>query len=121
MDSGDQYILVVRAIENADPPLWRGVRMYSPEKIMFELNRGRLLEAYHRCSLRIESGEDMIDRAVLAARVQGLQDDQNGVFLLGIEQGLHLAKLLAVVLQFLRRRLMGLVMALEGRIDVLET
>ena len=62
----------------------------------------------------------MLDRAVLATRVQGLENNQNGVLFLRIQQGLQLNELLPVSLQFRRRRLVCLMASFEGGIGVLE-
>ena len=55
------------------------MRVDAPEKIVVKLDWGRLFEADHRCSLRIERGEYVLDRAVLAAGVQGLENNQDRV------------------------------------------
>src|ERR1700730_4382788 len=62
----------------------------------------------------------MLDRAVLATRVQGLENNQNGVLFLRIQQGLQLNEHLPVSLQFRRRRLVCLMASFEGGIGVLE-
>lgn len=48
----------------------------------------------------------MLDRAIFAARVHALKNNQNGVLFLRIQQGLQLDELLPVSLQFRRRRLL---------------
>ena len=60
------------------------MRVDPPEKVVIELDRGRLLKTGDRCSLRIERGKYVIDCAVLPAGVQGLEDNQNGVSFLRI-------------------------------------
>ncbi len=68
---------------------------------MRELGRRRLLEAGDERSLRIERGEDVLDRAVLAAGVERLQDDEDRVLVLGVEQGLLIEQLLQIALDLL--------------------
>ena len=80
--------------------------MDPPEEVVIELDRRRLFEGRNRCPLRIERAENMFDRAILAARVHALKNNQNGVLFLRIQQGLQLDELLPVSLQFRRRRLL---------------
>src|ERR1700730_4767993 len=120
VDPRHQYILVMGAIEDRHPSFWRCMRVDPPQEVVIEFDWGRLLENGHGCSLRIKRGEYVLDRAVLAASVHRLEDNQNGVLFLRIQQGLHLAELLTVSFQFRRSRLLCLMMALEGWIDVLQ-
>ena len=84
---------------------------------MRELGRGRLLEAGDARALRVERGEHMLDRAVLAAGVERLQDDEDRVLVLGVEQGLLLEELLLIGLDLLLRLVLRLVLALVGGIE----
>ena len=104
VDARDQHVLVVRTVEDRDLALARRMRMDAPEEIMRELGRGRLLEAGDARALRVERGEHVLDRAVLAAGVERLQDDQDRALVLGVEQGLLLEELLLIGLD-LRLRL----------------
>ena len=117
VDPGDQHVLVVRPVEDGDFAASWGVGMDAPEKIMGVFLRRRLLEAGDARSLRIEGGEDMIDRAVLAGGIEGLQDDEHGMPLFGIEQRLKLAELLLVVGDRVGGLLGILVVALEPGVD----
>jgi hypothetical protein len=52
---------------------------------MREFERRRLLEAGDVDALRVDAAEHVPDRAVLAAGVHRLQDDEDRVFVLGVE------------------------------------
>ncbi len=51
--------------------------MDSPKKVVIAFDGRRLLETGHRRPLRIKRPEHMLDGAVLARRVQALENDQN--------------------------------------------
>ena len=72
-----QHVLVMRSVEDGDLALSRGVRVNAPQEIMRELGRSRLFEACNKCPLRVKRGEHMLDRAVLAAGVERLEDDED--------------------------------------------
>src|SRR3954453_15326841 len=69
-------LLVVRAVEDPDPPaLGRGLHDPPQERVV-ELLRGRLLEADDLHALRVDARHHMADRAVLAGGVHRLEDDE---------------------------------------------
>ena len=86
VDAGDQHVLVMRAVENDDLPGSRRVGVNAPEKVMRGFEWSGLLEARDVDALRIDAAEHVPDRSVLAAGIQCLQDDQDRVFVLGVEQ-----------------------------------
>ena len=71
-----QHRLIVRTVENHDFALLRRYRVDAPQKVVRLLDPGRRLEGLYPASLRIHRGEHVVDRAVLAARVERLQHDQ---------------------------------------------
>src|SRR5262249_52377012 len=85
MDPDNQHLLVVRAVEDADVPALRHLEVGPPKEIMVELERVRRLERMHLAALRIEPGHHMLDDAVLAGGVHGLEDDQNRPAVMRIE------------------------------------
>src|SRR5208337_3465333 len=88
VDPRHQHVLVVRTVEDRDLAMPRSMGMDAPEEVMGKFGGGGLLEAGNTGALRIEGAEDVIDRAVLPARVEGLQDDQDRVFVLGVKDSL---------------------------------
>ena len=100
----------------------------APQKIVIELLVGRLLEAEHLAALRVHSGHDVLDRAVLAGRVHGLEHDQHRVHIGGVEQLLCRRQLRDVLLQVLDRtrlqfafsQILELAVARPARVVVLQ-
>src|SRR5271169_717961 len=62
----------------------------------------------------------MIHSAVLPAGVEGLQDDEDRVLVLGVEDGLLARQLLAVILRLLLGLGFRCVFALVGRIELVQ-
>jgi len=92
----------------------------APEKVVREFGRGRLLEAGDARALRIESGEDVFDRTILAAGVERLQDDEDRMFVLSIEQRLLAEKFLAIGFDLLLGFVLRGMLAFVGRVDLPE-
>ena len=57
----------------------------SPQKIVLQFLGGRSLERIDLATLRIYAGHDVLDGAVFSRGVHGLQDQQDGPAILGIE------------------------------------
>ena len=51
-----------------------------------------MLEAEDLATLRVDAGHDVLDGAVLAGGVHGLEDHQQRVAVLGVEPGLELGE-----------------------------
>jgi hypothetical protein len=64
---------------------------------MVELELTRRLEGMHVAALRIDARHHVRDHAVLACRVESLQDDQHGPLMLGIEPLLQRAEPLSTL------------------------
>src|ERR1700694_877545 len=76
MHAHDQHLLIVRAIENAnDTSAWSDP-MHTPEEVMVQFPRGRDFKRTHLASLRIDSGEDLVNRISLATGIHPLQHDK---------------------------------------------
>ena len=72
-------LLVVRAVEDADPPpLGQGLAD-APEEVVVELLAGGLPEGDDVDALRVHARHHVLDRRVLARRVERLEDDQERV------------------------------------------
>ena len=59
---------------------------------MVEIFAGRRLEGKDLAALRIDAGHDVLDRAVLARGVHGLEDEQHGPAVLRVEHVLQLGQ-----------------------------
>ena len=99
MDLHHEHVLVVRPVEDADPAALRQAPHVPPEEVVVQLLGRRLLEAEDLAALRIDAGHDVLDRAVLAGRVHRLEDDQDGVSVVGVEQVLGLGEFRQVLFQ----------------------
>jgi hypothetical protein len=100
----DEDVFVMRAVEDDDLALGRRPLMRAPEKVVRRFLGARLLETEHRRALRIHAAEQVADDAILAGRVERLQDDQQRLVAVGVEQGLQLGHARDVFLD-LRQRL----------------
>ncbi len=59
-----------------DPSAFRQMAVCAPEKIMFQLIGGRLLETKNLAALRIDPGHNVPDSTVLASGVHPLKNQQ---------------------------------------------
>ena len=72
-----EHFLVIGAVEYADAPALGQVLHATPQEVVVQLlGRGRL-EGKHLAALRIDTGHDVFDRAVLAGGIRGLKDQKN--------------------------------------------
>jgi hypothetical protein len=85
VDADDEHVLVVGAVEDRHFPPSGSLLVNPPEEIVSQLLGGRLLEADHAAPLRVHGAEDVVDRAVLAPRVQPLQADEKRETAVGVE------------------------------------
>jgi hypothetical protein len=79
MHSRDQHFLIVRSIEDADPPPFGEVAGGPPEKIVPQFDGSRMFEAEYVATLRIDARHHVLDDAVLPRRVHRLEDQQKGI------------------------------------------
>src|SRR5687767_14618853 len=66
VDADDEYLFVVRSVENADLALPGDALVHTPQEVVGLFLRGWHLEARYLAALRVESGHHLPDRAVLA-------------------------------------------------------
>src|SRR6267142_353228 len=95
----DQDFLVIRAVEDADTPALREHARAAPQEIVLQLLRARMLEAVDLAALRVHSGHHVLDHAVLARGVHGLEDDQQGVAVRGVKHVLQRSEVRDVALE----------------------
>jgi hypothetical protein len=88
----DQHFLVIGAVEDADAAALGQFAGGAPQEVVLELRGAGVLEAHHMAALRVDAGHDVLDHAVLAGRVHGLEDDQQRVAVVGVEPRLQVAQ-----------------------------
>ena len=99
MHPNDEHLLVVRTVEDPDPPALGKPGCRAPQKVVLELLDARLLEAEDLTAFRIDSGHDVTDRAVLAGPVHPLKDQQQCIPVGRVVEALERAQLGDVVSQ----------------------
>ena len=97
MHAHDQAFLVMRAVENPDPPARRHALRHAPEEIVIEFLGGRRLEGMHLAAHRIHAVEHVLDDAALAGCVHALQDHQHRPFVLRVKPLLQIGEMLGVL------------------------
>ena len=115
-----QHFLVIRTIENADPPAFRQMTVRAPEKIMLQFVGGRLFETENFAALWIDPGHDVPDGAVLSTGVHPLKDQQQRVAVGGIVKLLQHAQCFNVFFQELFISLLRFAKRLQSRRPFLE-
>ncbi len=91
MNPDDEHLFVVRPVEDADMAARRQVAIGAPQKIMVQFKGARMLVAKDLAALRIDAGHDVLDGAVLAGRIHGLEDDEQCELIGGIQALLQCA------------------------------
>src|SRR5579872_5918870 len=97
--ANNEDFLIVGSIENPDPPTLGQALGVTPEKVMVEILRRRLLEREDLAALRIYSRHDVFDRSILAGRVHRLENEEQRPSLLGVEHVLFLCEPYGAALQ----------------------
>jgi hypothetical protein len=83
MHTDDEHLLVVGAVEDADPaPPGQGA-LVTREEVVVQLLGGGLFEGTDPYHLRVDAAHHVLDDAVLAGRVASLQDQEHAVRVLG--------------------------------------
>ena len=99
VDFGDEDFFVVGAVEDADAAAFGEVAGAAPEEVVVELFGGGLFEAEDLAALGVDAGHDVLDGAVFAGGVHGLEEDQDGVGVCGVEELLGFGELGAVLVK----------------------
>lgn len=84
-DAYGDDVFIMGAVEDDDFAVARYLRMDAPEEVVVEFKRGRAFEGDDFHAVGVHAGEDLPDAAVLAAGIHALQDDEDAVFVLGIQ------------------------------------
>jgi hypothetical protein len=83
MHPDDEHLLVMGPVEDADPaPPGQGA-LVPPEKVVVQLFGGGLFEGMNLHCLRVDAAHHVLDGAVLAGRVEPLQDEEHAIHILG--------------------------------------
>jgi len=77
MDPDHQDFLVVRAVEDANPASLRERPSVPPKEVVIELLTGGLLEAEDLTALGIDPRHHVLDGAIFAGGIHGLEDRQD--------------------------------------------
>lgn len=96
VDAEDEDFLVVGAVEDADASAFGEAAVGAPEEVVLEVFGGGLLEAEDFAALGVDAGEDVFDGAVLACGVHGLEDQEEGVAVVGVEEVLEFVEFVDV-------------------------
>ena len=75
----DEYLLVVGAVKDADPPPFRQLAGRAPKEVVLQFGGTGMLEAEDLAALGVDARHHVPDRPVLARRVHGLKDEEHGV------------------------------------------
>ncbi len=109
----DQHLLVIGAVEDRDLAALGKVARRAPEEVVAQFLGRRVGKAEDVAALRIDARHDVLDAAVLAGRIHGLEDDEDGVAVGRVEQLLQVAHALHVRFQ----QVLVLVLAGIDRLD----
>src|SRR5262249_40040646 len=92
MDTYDEGLFVVAAVENADvTAIWKALHA-PPEIIVIQVLGGGRLEGKNLTALRVDTGHDVLDGAILAGGVHGLKNKEQAPFVLRIKHVLQFRK-----------------------------
>ena len=94
-----QCFLVVRPVEDTDVAAARQHPGGSPQEVVIQLFTRRRLERVNLTAERVDARHHVLDGAVLAGRVHGLEDQQDRPAVLGIEPLLQVGQPLDAVRQ----------------------
>jgi hypothetical protein len=77
--ANDQYLLVIRSVEDADPPALRQVTGGPPEKIMLQFRRAGVPVAENLTPVRIDPRHHVFDCAIFPRSIHCLKYQQEGI------------------------------------------
>src|SRR5260370_28536847 len=79
MNADDQDLLVIRAIEDADPAALRQLTDRVPQKIVLQILAAWMFEAENLAALWVDARHHVLDDAVLAGRIHRLENQQQRI------------------------------------------
>jgi hypothetical protein len=92
VDLDHQHVFEIGAVVDADPASLGQSTSVTPQEIMLHLLGRRFLEREDLAALRVDAGHHVLDGAVLAGGVHGLEDQQDGMRIGGVELFLRYAQ-----------------------------
>src|ERR1700724_3917432 len=116
-----QDFFVIRSVEDANFSALRQPTRCPPEKIMIQLFGRGLFETGYLARLWVYSGHHMLDQAVFAGSIHGLDDQQYGPLVLSVKFFLQLTQYLGAFVQKLVGFFFGMDTTRVGRVVILET
>src|SRR5579859_2565128 len=99
MNSDDEHFLVVGPVEDADLPSLRKGDRRPPKEIVTQFRGARMLETEYLATLGIDSGHHVLDGPILSRGIHGLEDQEQGISVGGVEQGLQGTEVFNVILE----------------------
>lgn len=108
----------MRAVEDRDLAPRRRRAMRPPQEIVRGLLSRRRAKSGDRAALGVHGAQKMLDRPILAGRIEPLQADEERAPPLHVKHLLQIGEPLAVLLDLGGRRLRALVVILEGGVEV---
>ena len=103
MDPDDEYVLIVRTVEDTNPPAFGYRSGISPKEVMVELLGRGMLEAVDLAALRVNARHHMLDRPVLTRGIHRLKNNENRPTICGVQPVLDCSQ----VGDILRQHLLG--------------
>ena len=97
MDADDEDFLVVGAVENADAPALGQALAGAPKEIVFEFFGAGMFEAVDLAALGIDARHDVLNGAVFSGSIHRLENEEEGVFVVGVEEFLKIAEFVDVI------------------------
>jgi len=92
MYANDEYLLVIRPIEDPNLATSGQPLCEAPEIVVIKLRTRGNLEAVHRHTLRIDAAHHMPNRSVLTGSVERLKHNEHAVSVIRVQPGLILSQ-----------------------------
>ena len=94
MYSLNQYVFIMRPVENLNHSLLRNMLMYAPEEVVRHLSLCWFFKGLYLATHRIDRAENISYKSVFAAGIHPLQNNQQAVLSLCKQQVLQLRQFL---------------------------
>src|SRR3989442_4326861 len=99
MYTDDEYLLVIRPVEDADPAAFWETQCRTPKKIVIQFRGAGMFEAEDLAALGIDARHHMANDAVFAGGIHSLKYQQQGVPIVGIVLELQGTELFDMLLE----------------------
>lgn len=99
VDTDDEDFFVIGAVKDPDASAFGEVTLAAPKVVVVKFFWRRSFERGNLAALGIEAGHDMFDGAVFTGGVHGLEDEEDGPTVVGVELVLERGKMSDAVLE----------------------